>query len=49
VISDARVIEPHSSGFLFEVQFPSGKKMRVPSGFDTNELKELIHLLDSPC
>lgn len=49
VISDARVIESTSSGFSFEVQFPSGKKLRVPSGFDSKELKDLIHLLDSPC
>jgi len=49
VISDPWIGTPPSSGLSFEIFFHSGRRLRVPSGFDPHELKDLIDLLDSSC
>jgi len=39
--------EPHTSDdFLFELSYPNGTRLRVKSGFELDNLRLLVSLLD---
>jgi transposase-like protein len=49
VLPDSCLDDTQSLGRSFEITLNSCRQLRVPSGFDAEEVKKLVHLLEETC
>lgn len=49
VLPDSHLCDPLSLGHSFEITLNSRRQLRVPSGFNAEEVKNLVRILEEPC